>query len=551
MKSLIRDLLISLALIIALVAVSHSRGTRYDVKPGDDLKTIIARALPGDEIVLQAGGTWDGELILDKADGAAIIIRSSAVLPERTICAGFTSPDQCPDLPLMATLSNVTNNASPVTINRGNWRFDGINFRNATTINNGEMVVVEGATVTLDRVRINANAEGLKRGVRANGRVTVTRSHIARVTAPGQDSQAICAWDTSGPLTFTNNYLEAASENIMLGGADSSTAERVPSDVLIEGNIITKRLEWNSMSDLVIKNLLELKAARRVIIRRNAFSNSWSGSQAGHAIMITPVNQLMKAPWTVVEDILIAENTFRNVERGFSVNGYGYKYENAPGQGGSTRQTTRVTIRDNDLAVQYRGFAVANDAGAIGIYRNKVAMPEGVILSLTNEGKVWPTGEVERQAKYAAAALIWAENIVPSNTYIHSPTALNEAALKSYTGTYSLVVDDSGTPPPPPPIPDPPTDEDKTAPVIDSLGVVRTGSSSNYKVTVVADDDRGISRVDIYVDGILKNIMSAPTSGTMTYLSGVKIVAPGQHAVRVTIYDGAGNRASLEKSVTR
>jgi hypothetical protein len=46
-----------------------------------------------------------------------------------------------------------------------------------------------------------------------------TRSHLAGIWRSGQDSQAFAAWDGAGPYTITDNYLEAASETVMFGGA--------------------------------------------------------------------------------------------------------------------------------------------------------------------------------------------------------------------------------------------------------------------------------------------------------------------------------------------
>jgi hypothetical protein len=83
----------------------------------------------------------------------------------------------------------------------------------------------------------------------------------------------------AGPYTITDNYLEAASENVMFGGADSASADRVPADILIDGNLFSKRLEWKPIapaktSGKVVKNLLELKAAKRVVDRETTPSSA-------------------------------------------------------------------------------------------------------------------------------------------------------------------------------------------------------------------------------------------------------------------------------------
>ena len=80
----------------------------------------------------------------------------------------------------------------------------------------------------------------------------------------GQDSQAIAGWNGPGPYTITNNYLEAASENFLLGGADPAIPDLIPSDITFTKNYVTKPLSWRSRTDINVKNLFELKNAQRV-----------------------------------------------------------------------------------------------------------------------------------------------------------------------------------------------------------------------------------------------------------------------------------------------
>src|SRR4029078_7581388 len=128
----------------------------------------------------------------------------------------------------------------------------------------GDVIVLQDSTnIYLDRILIVAGANGQKGEVRDNGtQITLTRSYISNIWRIGEDSQAFCAWDGAGPYTITNNFLEAASENVMFGGADSLSADRVPSDILIEGNNFTKRLEWKGQGK-VVKKRIEMEAHRR------------------------------------------------------------------------------------------------------------------------------------------------------------------------------------------------------------------------------------------------------------------------------------------------
>ena len=50
--------------------------------------------------------------------------------------------------------------------------------------------------------------------------LAVVDSHLADFKEEGADSQAIAGWSGPGPFKIANNYLEAAGENVMFGGAD-------------------------------------------------------------------------------------------------------------------------------------------------------------------------------------------------------------------------------------------------------------------------------------------------------------------------------------------
>ena len=71
-----------------------------------------------------------------------------------------------------------------------------------------------------------------------------------------------------------------------------------------------------------VKNLLELKNARRVTITKNTFENVWddrdNGGQKGLAILFTVRNQDGKSPWSTIEDVTFEDNTVKNAVAGMS-----------------------------------------------------------------------------------------------------------------------------------------------------------------------------------------------------------------------------------------
>jgi hypothetical protein len=194
--------------------------------------------------------------------------------------------------------------------------------------------------LTLDRCYIHGDPIlGQKRGLALNSAsTTVTGSYISDIKVAGQDSQAIAGWNGPGPFTITNNYLEGAGENIMFGGSDPAIPNLVPADITIESNTISKPVAWRAQR-WQVKNLLELKNARRVTIASNIIENNWLAAQTGVAILFTVRNQDGKCPWCQVEQVTFKNNIVRHSSGGVSILGYD---NNHPSQ-----QTRGITIKGN------------------------------------------------------------------------------------------------------------------------------------------------------------------------------------------------------------
>jgi len=100
----------------------------------------------------------------------------------------------------------------------------------------------------IDRCYIHGNPlSNSKRGVALNcSRGTIQNSYISDFHGVGFDTQAIAGWNGPGPFTILNNYLEAAGENVMFGGADPGIPNLIPSDIEIKHNLVSKPIEWMS-----------------------------------------------------------------------------------------------------------------------------------------------------------------------------------------------------------------------------------------------------------------------------------------------------------------
>jgi hypothetical protein len=198
--------------------------------------------------------------------------------------------------------------------------------------------------LTLDRLYIHGSPDrGQKRGIALNaGETRIVGCHISDIKSVGQDSQAIGGWNGPGDYLIENNHLEAAAENIMFGGADPAIRDLTPSKIVIRGNLLTKPLAWRekgSGPQWQIKNLLELKNARHVVIERNVLEHSWAQAQSGYAVLFTVRNQDGGCPWCQVEDVVFRGNIVRDVAAAIQILGTDSNFP--------SRQTNTIVVEHN------------------------------------------------------------------------------------------------------------------------------------------------------------------------------------------------------------
>jgi hypothetical protein len=402
---------------------SPAAAATINVPAGGDLQAALNTAKPGDEIVVAAGATFTGQFRLPaKPAGAVITIRSSAVLPDRRITPAEAG--------LMPKLVSNSEEAALFVERTANWRIDGVQF-GANLGGAGNVVQIQDSVnIVLDRILIAAPASGQKRGVMGNGKsITLTRSHISGIWRAGQDSQAFCAWDGGGPFVITDNYLEAASENLLFGGANSQSEANIPSDILVERNHLAKPMAWKG-TPKAVKNLFELKSARRVTVRNNVFENNWTDAQNGYAILFTVRNDEGQSPWSVVEDVLFERNVVRNTENGINVLGYD-SYQ-------PSGRTNRITIRNNLVITQGTFLQVGAEVGTLVLDHNTVE--QGGTFAMLYSGDVWPAGSgASRPALFAAETLTITNTLAYHREYgvIGDGTGIGTPTLTAHTRIYS------------------------------------------------------------------------------------------------------------------
>ena len=334
---------------VALLAGSGRAAELIDVPPGGNLQQAIDRARPGDTIVLTPGATYVGNFVLPDKPGRQFITIRTAPRDAQPRQDQRVTPAHAP---VLARLKSPDNQPAIRTApGAHHWRLQLLEFAGnrdglGDIIALGDGSSAQGARnqvpfeLIVDRCFIHGEPDtGQKRGIALNSASTViTNSHISNIKAKGQDAQAIAGWNGPGPYVVENNYLEASGENFLLGGADPSIDGMIAEDVVFRRNHLSKPLAWREEGWLV-KNLFELKSARRVLVEANLFEHSWQHGQAGYAILLTPRNQDGKAPWATVEDVTLRLNIIRHAGGGMQITG-----EDSTHPSGSAR---RVQIRDN------------------------------------------------------------------------------------------------------------------------------------------------------------------------------------------------------------
>jgi hypothetical protein len=339
----------ALAGVIVAGNVERGIGATIIVGPADDLQAALDRAQAGDVLLLQAGATYTGNFVLPAKGGTrATTLRSSTDDRRLPAATDRLDPSQADLLPKLKSPNNQP--ALKTAPGASHWRIFAVEF-----VGNGAagdiIALGDGSSaqrdvenvpedLVLDRILVRGDPEkGQKRGIALNsGSTTIRNSYIGDIKSVGQETQAIAGWNGPGPYLIENNVLEAAGVNILFGGSDPAIPNLVPSDITIRRNLITKNVDWKGQN-WTVKNLLELKNARKVLIEGNTIENCWVSAQPGYAVLFTTRNSGGKAPWATIDQVVFQNNIVRH--SGGAVNILGF--DNTA----TTAGASNITIQNN------------------------------------------------------------------------------------------------------------------------------------------------------------------------------------------------------------
>ena len=373
------------------------------LRQGDDLQAALDAARPGDTITLAAGATFVGPFTLPVKGGESFVTVQSSALAELPGEGARVSPAHARLMPkLVAPGRNEP--ALRTAAGAHHFRFVGVEFKpadaRAAVVNlvelgddgsRGQDTLAEVPHhLVFDRCYIHGDPAGtLRRGVALNSAHTeIVNSHVSESKGKGMDTQAVCGWNGPGPFKLVNNYLEGAGENVMFGGGDPRIRDLVPSDIEIRGNHLRKPPEWRGV--WTVKNLLELKNARRVVVEGNLLENNWTDGQDGTAVLFTVRNQDGTAPWSTIEDVEFTNNVLRHTGSAFNLLGRDNNQ--------TSRQAARIRVVNNlfeDVDGERWGgrgaFLLITETAQVEIIHNTILQRGHAVLAygLPNPGFVF------------------------------------------------------------------------------------------------------------------------------------------------------------------
>ena len=288
------------------------------VSPASALQTAITAAINAD-------GTHKGQTLVVPAG-----VTYSAIVTPQTVGTGWTRiVSGGSSLPAAGTRVSPSNagqmfkvqssglspggsgTALAVEIPDGSpgWWFIGMECEHPNSNNQTGLVSVNDSRTIFERCYFHgkSTAVNLRRCLRVFvGDFQIWDSWLSDAKELGADSQAIYLNTFgTGPkyqrFHIENCYLSGAGENVLLNDQDAGS---VLFDVTLSKNHFFKPLSWhrfledgsaNSSWDgvvggtgqpWVVKNLLEVKWADRVLVEGNTFENMWLGAQDGTAVLV-------------------------------------------------------------------------------------------------------------------------------------------------------------------------------------------------------------------------------------------------------------------------
>jgi hypothetical protein len=173
---------------------------------------------------------------------------------------------------------------------------------------------------------VKGSTTGQHRGIRTDSAgIVVSQCYIYNIFET-IDTQAIAGWNGCKNLFVDDCYLEASGENVLFGGADPDNESMIPQDITIKNCDMFKPLAWKTTPGITVKNLFEIKNAKRVKVTNCRMTNSWTSGQVGYGILVNVRNQDGNAPFSTIQDVVFDGCLVSAVGAGIQILGQDYAH---------------------------------------------------------------------------------------------------------------------------------------------------------------------------------------------------------------------------------
>lgn len=289
-------LALALAAVPMLGTDSSALAETRRVASSPALESAVARAQPGD-VILVAAGEYSVNLDIQHDGSAERPITLKAATPRSTVVLSARD-----DRRRVIELTGASH-----------WRFEHLQLRGTRhavmQITGGTDVVVRGCEIS----------DSSKKGIIANGdRITIEQSTFRDIRQPvgGEDTQGIAAWAASR-LTIRDNLFETPGDGVLIGGAGALS--RTSTDVRIYRNHFHVKPDWTGKWH--VENGIDVKNADGVVIADNVFHG-----YHGHADddpMGCAIGVVTRDPEVSgrIARVRIERNTIYDVNRGLAAHG--------------------------------------------------------------------------------------------------------------------------------------------------------------------------------------------------------------------------------------
>ena len=357
-----------------LVLGRGAEAATIHVPAGGNLQTAIDQAQGGDVITLAAGAVYAGNFVLRNKPGVTVPIVIRTATPDSALPGPGVRMTPA-YAPLLAKIrSSKTMPAVRTAVGAHHWTLQLLEF--LANVNGYSDIIALGANdatqtdlttvpyaLVLDRLYIHGDPlVGQKRAISLHTRdTTIINSYISDCKGVGQDTQAIYGANGPGNYLIENNYLEGAGENFMIGGADPTIPNLVPTNIVFRRNHVYKPVEWRSpivptpqsVAVTAVAGGGTLPAATytyRVVARRLAGQTNYAYSAPSTEVAIAVgAGGAARVSWQPVanaQDYLIYGRTAGAINVFWTTTGTTFTDTGAAGTAGTPGSGTRWTAKN-------------------------------------------------------------------------------------------------------------------------------------------------------------------------------------------------------------